>query len=109
MAMYVIETRERVQEDEWRDGMHDWADDGIGDPNRFATFADAERAIEDLLVLGHEFACVEFRIVEREDEPPPARPRPLEELSASERRRIVEQYDMRHPPRPAGPGQIEEV
>ncbi len=41
-----------------------WTDEHIGEPNEFATVAEAEEAISILLTLGEDWAAAEYRVRE---------------------------------------------
>jgi hypothetical protein len=49
-----------------RDHNGNWADDCVGDGNRFDTEEEAWAAVQSLRDLGGEWAGVEYRVVERE-------------------------------------------
>lgn len=51
---FEIQSRKLDSRDEWRN-------DGIGDPNEFATEAEADEAIAQLVALGDEWADYEYR------------------------------------------------
>ncbi len=45
----------------------EWDIDGIGEPNAFDTYEEAEAAIEELRQLGDDWAAAEYRVVEVAD------------------------------------------